>query len=192
MTGQQKVHRLVIVGGGAAGDAAAEAARRAGFEGEVLLVGADRHPAYHRPYLSKQYLRDELPFERVFLHRPDVYERLKVEWLTGRRAVAGSRPESSITLDDGRSLRFDALVLATGGSPRWPAEIPRADNVFSLRSLDDCLALKQALAGSRRLLHWRRVHRSRGRSFDAHARKGRPGCRALRSAAAAGAGRRDG
>lgn len=152
MTGQQKVHRLVIVGGGAAGDAAAEAVRRAGFEGQVLLVGADRHPAYHRPYLSKQFLRDELPFERVFLHRPDVYERLKVEWLAGRRAVAGSRPESSITLDDGRSLRFDALVLATGGSPRWPAEIPRADNVFSLRSLDDCLALKQALAGSRRLL----------------------------------------
>lgn len=144
--------RVVIVGAGAAGDAAAEALRRSGFDGSVVLVGRDPHAAYQRPYLSKQFLRDELPLERVQLRRPDDYEKLGIEWLGGRSAVAASRRDSSITLDDGRSLRFDDLVLATGGSPRWPVGIPRLANVFALRTLDDGIALKQALAAAARPL----------------------------------------
>jgi 3-phenylpropionate/trans-cinnamate dioxygenase ferredoxin reductase component len=144
--------QVVIVGAGAAGDAAAEALRKSGFDGGVVLVGSDRHRAYHRPYLSKQFLRDELPFERVFLRRPDAYQGLGVEWLAERRVVEASRRDSSVVLDDGRSIRFDVLVLATGGSPRWLEGVPRLANVLTLRSLDDGLALKQALAASRRLL----------------------------------------
>ncbi|HSR25891.1 MAG TPA: FAD-dependent oxidoreductase [Candidatus Eisenbacteria bacterium] len=144
--------RVVIVGAGAAGDAAAEALRRSGFDGAVVLVGRDRHAAYQRPYLSKQFLRDELPLERVQLRRPDDYEKLGIEWLGGRSAVAASRPDSSITLDDGRTLRFDDLVLATGGSPRWPEGIPRLANVLALRTLDDGIALKQALSAAARPL----------------------------------------
>jgi 3-phenylpropionate/trans-cinnamate dioxygenase ferredoxin reductase subunit len=144
--------RVVIVGAGAAGDAAAEALRKAGFEGPVVLVGRDRQPAYHRPYLSKQFLRDELPLERVMLRRPDDYGKLGIEWIGERSAVAASRRDSSITLDDGRSLRFDVLVLATGGSPRWLEAVPRLDNVFALRTLADGVALKQALAAARRPL----------------------------------------
>ena len=144
--------RVVIVGAGAAGDGAAEALRKAGFDGPVVLVGRDRHPAYHRPYLSKQFLRDELPIDRVGLRKPDDYGKLGIEWIGDRRAVAASRRDSSITLDDGRSLRFDVLVLATGGSPRWLDTVPRKDNTFALRTLDDAVALKQALAAARRPL----------------------------------------
>jgi 3-phenylpropionate/trans-cinnamate dioxygenase ferredoxin reductase component len=144
--------RAVIVGAGAAGDAAAEALRKADFDGPIVLVGRDRHAAYHRPYLSKQFLRDELPIERVGLRRPGAYEELGIEWLGGRSATAASRRDSSITLDDGRSLRFDVLVLATGGSPRWLDGVPRLANTFALRTLDDSLALKQALAEARRPL----------------------------------------
>ncbi len=144
--------RVVIVGAGAAGDAAAEALRKGGFDGPVVLVGGDRHPAYHRPYLSKQFLRDELPVERVLLRRPDDYDRLGIEWLGGRTAVAGSRQDASVTLDDGRVLRFDVLLLATGGTPRWLDGVPRLGNVLALRTLDDGIALKQALAAARRLL----------------------------------------
>ncbi|MBO0683402.1 MAG: FAD-dependent oxidoreductase [Candidatus Dormibacteraeota bacterium] len=63
--------RVVIVGAGAAGDAAAEALRKAGFEGPVVLVGGDPHAAYHRPQLSKQFLRGELPLERVHLRQAE-------------------------------------------------------------------------------------------------------------------------
>ena len=144
--------RVVIVGAGAAGDGAAEALRKSGFDGPVVLVGRDRHPAYHRPYLSKQFLRDELPLERVWLRRADDYEKLGIEWLGERTAVGASRPESSVVLDDGRFVRFDVLVLATGGTPRWLDTIPRLDNVFALRSLDDAVSLKQALEEARRPL----------------------------------------
>src|SRR5947209_4228115 len=109
MSGQRVSRRqVVIVGAGAAGDAAAEAVRRAGFDGGVVLVGSETHPPYQRPYLSKEFVRDEIPLERVFLHGPEAYERLDVEWLPGRRAVGGSRQDSSITLDDGRAVHFDA------------------------------------------------------------------------------------
>jgi 3-phenylpropionate/trans-cinnamate dioxygenase ferredoxin reductase subunit len=144
--------RVVIVGAGAAGDAAAEALRKGGYDGSLVLIGRDRHPAYHRPYLSKQFLRGELPVERLPLHKAHDYERLGIEWLVERSAVAASRRDSTIALDDGRSLPFDALVLAPGGSPRWLDGVPRLANVFALRTLDDGLALKQALDGARRLL----------------------------------------
>lgn len=143
---------MVVVGGGAAGDAAAEGMRKAGFDGEVLLVGADPHPAYHRPYLSKEFLRDELPMERVYLRPSGGYENLDVEWLAARRAVGADPSDRSVLLDDGRSLRFDALVLATGGAPRWLPGVPRAANVHALRTLDQGVALKQALAASGRIL----------------------------------------
>ena len=144
--------RVLVVGAGAGGDAAAEALRKAGFDGEVVLVGRDPHPAYHRPYLSKQFLRGELPLDRVRLRRADDYQRLDIEWLGERSAVAASRRDSSVTLDDGRVLAYDTLVLATGGRPRWPNTIPRLGNVFALRTLDDGVALKQALDEARRPL----------------------------------------
>ncbi|MGH2929723.1 MAG: NAD(P)/FAD-dependent oxidoreductase, partial [Solirubrobacteraceae bacterium] len=62
------------------------------------------------------------------------------------------RAARSITLDDGRSIRFDSLVIATGGTPRWLPGVPRAQNVLALRTLDDSVDLKRALAESHRLL----------------------------------------
>jgi len=144
--------QLVVIGAGAAGDAAVASARASGYDGSVVLVGADRHRAYERPYLSKEYLRDEVPIDRVFLHEPDAYAQMDVTWLGGRRAVGASREAGSVHLDDGSSLHFDQLVLATGGSPRWLPGVPRAANVFTLRTLDDSTALRQAVAESRRLL----------------------------------------
>jgi len=144
--------RVVIVGAGAAGDGAAEALRKAGFDGPVVLVGRDPHRGYHRPYLSKQFLRDELPIDRVWLHHTDEYEKLGIEWLGGRTVVAASRRDSSITLDDGRTLPFDVLVLATGGTPRWLDSVPRLANVFALRTLDDGVTLKQAVFAASRPL----------------------------------------
>lgn len=144
--------QVVIAGAGASGDAAAEGLRKAGFDGRVVLVGGEPHPAYHRPYLSKEFLRDELPLERLPLRKGDAYQAMDVEWLASTRVVTASARDRAVTLDDGRSLPFDVLVLATGGTPRWLPGIPRLSNVLSLRSLDDGIVLKDVVAASQRLL----------------------------------------
>jgi len=140
------------VGAGAAGDAAAMALRKHGYDGSIVLIGADRHRPYERPFLSKQYLRGEVPIERVFLHPPQEYESQRIELLSGRTVVKAGRADQSVVLDDGRSIRFDTLILATGGTPRRLSGVPNLSNVFTLRSLDDSTAIKAALAESSRLL----------------------------------------
>jgi 3-phenylpropionate/trans-cinnamate dioxygenase ferredoxin reductase subunit len=144
--------QVVIIGAGAAGDAAAFALRKNGFDGRIALIGADPHRPYERPYLSKQYLRDEIPEERVFLHSPEDYERERIELVSGRRVVEVARGEKAVVLDDDRRFQFDTLILATGGIPRRLPDAPRLSNTFTLRTLDDCTALKQTLRESRRLL----------------------------------------
>jgi 3-phenylpropionate/trans-cinnamate dioxygenase ferredoxin reductase component len=144
--------QVIVVGGGAAGDGAVESLRRAGFDGGIVLVGAERNPVTYRPYLSKEFIRGEVPEEKVLLRGADPYEGMDVEWLHGRRAVEGSLRDRSVTLDDGRQVPFDSLVLATGGLPRSLPGVPPATNVFTLRTLDDCVALREALAGGGRLL----------------------------------------
>jgi len=144
--------QVVIVGAGAAGDAAAMALRQNGFDGRVRLIGADRHRPYERPLLSKRYLRDEVPADRVFLHPAEKYEQQRIELLTGHTVVAARARERTVRLDDDRDIHFDTLILAPGATPRWPPEVPRASNVFTLRTLDDSAAIKWALEESQRML----------------------------------------
>ena len=144
--------QVVIVGAGAAGDAAAFALRKHNFDGSIALIGADPHRPYERPYLSKQYLRDEIPAERVFLHPPEEYEQQRIELLTSQRVKEVDRREKAVVLDDGRRIHFDQLVLATGGVPRSLPEVPRVWNVYTLRTLDDSTVIKQALSESQRML----------------------------------------
>jgi 3-phenylpropionate/trans-cinnamate dioxygenase ferredoxin reductase subunit len=144
--------QVVIVGAGGAGDAAAFALRKHDFDGRIALVGADPHRPYERPYLSKQYLRDEIPVERVFLHPAEEYERQRIELLPDRRVVEVSHGDKAVVLDDDHRLHFDTLILATGGIPRWLPDVPRLSNVFILRTLDDSTAIKQALMESQRML----------------------------------------
>lgn len=128
------------------------ALRKNEFEGRIALVGTDRHRPYERPYLSKQYLRDEIPVDRVFLRPSEDYERQRIELWPGRTIVGADRRQREVVLDDGRRLRFDTLILATGGIPRWLPDVPRASNVFSLRTLDDSIAIKHSLSVSHRIL----------------------------------------
>jgi 3-phenylpropionate/trans-cinnamate dioxygenase ferredoxin reductase subunit len=144
--------RVVVIGGGAAGDAAVVALRKAGYDGQVTLVGAEPHRAYHRPHLSKRFLRSELAEDRLYLHPAEEYDQLSIDWLPDRRAVGADGRERTVRLDDGRVLHFDRLLLATGGKPRRLPNVPSLANVFVLRELDDCLALRQALGESRRIL----------------------------------------
>jgi 3-phenylpropionate/trans-cinnamate dioxygenase ferredoxin reductase subunit len=144
--------RVAIVGGGGAGDAAAFGLRKHGFDGEVVIISADANRPYDRPYLSKEYLRSEVDLPKVFLHDENSYAENKIELKLGQRVVGGSLSGRRLALDGGIEVAFDTLILATGGRPRWLPGAPRADNVFTLRSLDDANALRGALQQSRRVL----------------------------------------
>jgi 3-phenylpropionate/trans-cinnamate dioxygenase ferredoxin reductase subunit len=144
--------RVVIVGGGGTGDAAAFALRKKGFDGEIVIVSADHNRPYDRPYLSKEFLRGEVELPKVFLHGDDDYAKEKIELRLNQRVVGGSLADRALVLDGGGKIDFDYLVLGLGGTPRRLPDVPRSDNVLTLRSLRDSQAIRKALQESSRVL----------------------------------------
>jgi 3-phenylpropionate/trans-cinnamate dioxygenase ferredoxin reductase subunit len=144
--------RVLIVGGGSGGDAAAFMLRKKGFDGEVVILSADQDRPYDRPYLSKEFLRGEVELDKVYLHPEDDYSRQGIELRLGTRVSGGSLKERRVTLESGGHVDFDVLVLSLGGTPRWLTGTPHAANVFTLRTLRDSDVIKQALQQSKRLL----------------------------------------
>jgi 3-phenylpropionate/trans-cinnamate dioxygenase ferredoxin reductase subunit len=146
------VKRIVIVGGGGTGDAAAFALRKQGFDGMVTIISADRDRPYDRPYLSKEFLRGEVELPKVFLHEEADYAKQGIELQLNRKVTGGSIPGGKLAVDGGGEVEFDALILGLGGTPRRLHDVPRAENVVTLRSLRDSQAIRQALQRASRLL----------------------------------------
>jgi 3-phenylpropionate/trans-cinnamate dioxygenase ferredoxin reductase subunit len=144
--------RVVIVGGGGAGDANAFALRKNGFDGDIQIVSADQNRPYDRPYLSKEFLRGEVELRKVLLHDEGDYAKEKIDLNLNQRVVGGSLSSRNLTLEGGGEVRFDVLVLGLGGTPRWLPGAPHSDNVLTLRSLRDSQALRTAISESTRLL----------------------------------------
>ena len=143
MTSEQT---FVIVGASLAGAKAAETLREEGFDGRLVLVGAEGERPYERPPLSKEYLRGEAGREKVYVHDADFYADHDIELRLGRTAVGLDASAGEVALDDGERLRYDRLLLATGAEPRRLA-IPGAelDGVLYLRSVEDSDALRERL-----------------------------------------------
>ena len=144
--------RVVIVGGGGTGDAAAFALRKRGFDGEILILSADRDRPYDRPYLSKEFLRGEIDEPKVFLHDESDYTKERIELRLDQRVTGGSLRDRRLTTAGGEDVSFDVLILGLGGTPRKLPDVPNAENVLTLRSLRDSSSLRDALRGSTRLL----------------------------------------
>ncbi len=143
---------VVIVGGGGGGDAAAFALRKKGYDGDVMILSADRDRPYDRPYLSKEFLRGEVELQKVFLHEEAEYSKEKIEIRLQQRVVGGSLRDRTLSLQSGAEVRFDTLVLSTGGTPRRLPDALDSYNVFTLRSLRDSQALRDAFKRAKRLL----------------------------------------
>lgn len=146
--------RIVIIGGGLAGGTAAEALYTQGFDGEIVVVAAEAHAPYQRPPLSKGYLRGSEELDAVVLHPANWYAERGIELRSGVAATRLNPAAHTVDLDDGTSLAYDAVLLATGASPR---RLPLAGHdlpgVRQLRTLDDANALAAQLrAGGRRLV----------------------------------------
>jgi NADPH-dependent 2,4-dienoyl-CoA reductase/sulfur reductase-like enzyme len=141
---------VVVVGAGAAGVAVAEGLRRRGFAGSIAVVGQERARPYDRPPLSKQVLAGSWPPERATLLSDEREQGLGVAWHLGRRACSLQRERREVVLDDGESLGFDHLVIATGVMPRT---LPAVDltGVHVLRTLEDALAIRARLGTGARL-----------------------------------------
>jgi 3-phenylpropionate/trans-cinnamate dioxygenase ferredoxin reductase subunit len=144
--------RAVIVGGGGGGDAAAFALRKRGFEGDVVVLSADRDRPYDRPYLSKEFLRGEVELPKVYLHDEGEYAAQKIELRLQTRVTGAAAAERRLTLASGEEVPYDLLVLSTGGTPRRLADVPNTYNALTLRSLRDSQAVREALQRGSRLL----------------------------------------
>ncbi len=140
--------KFVIVGASLAGAKAAQELRERGFDGEVLLIGAEPELPYERPPLSKDYLRGESEREKVFVHDEGFYGQQQIELITGRTATKLDLNASQIVLDDGRLVGYDKLLLTTGAEPRR-LTVPGAglEGIFYLRTLSDAEALRERLEG---------------------------------------------
>lgn len=136
--------RIVVVGTSLAGLRAAEALRRDGFEGSLTLIGHETHfPPYDRPPLSKQLLSGAWEPDTA---RLKVDPALDVHLLLGREATGLDGNNKVVQLDDGTKVAYDGLVIATGATPRQPfADAAALSGVHTLRTLDDCLRLKERL-----------------------------------------------
>jgi len=136
---------IVVIGAGLAGANAVEELRTQGYPGDITLIGAEPHPPYERPPLSKGLLLGTAEPDSVFVHDTAWYADHQVDLLTGTTVTDIDLDTGHVALGD-RQLSYDRLLLATGAQPR---RLPLADgsgaDVFYLRTLDDALALNARL-----------------------------------------------
>ncbi len=145
--------RYVIIGNGVAAAGCVEGIRGAGGIGEITIVSEEPHAVYCRPLIS-YYLEGKTAPEKMNYRDPDFYDRMGCRVLYGRKAVRLDPSAKTVALDDGSVLPYDALCIATGSSPFVPpfeglSSVPRK---YSFMTLDDALALKQAVTPSSRVL----------------------------------------
>jgi NADPH-dependent 2,4-dienoyl-CoA reductase/sulfur reductase-like enzyme/nitrite reductase/ring-hydroxylating ferredoxin subunit len=144
---------FVIVGAGAAGNAAAETLRREGFSGRIVLINPETHGPYDRTMLSKDYLSGEAPAKWLPLRGEKFYNRLQIELRTGTRVVSLDPRSRTLGLADGGKLQGDRLLLATGGvALRLGIPGSELPGCFTLRSLQDADALIAGLAQAEKVV----------------------------------------
>ncbi|HEY1361815.1 MAG TPA: FAD-dependent oxidoreductase [Xanthobacteraceae bacterium] len=144
---------VVIIGGGAAGFAAAEMLRREGYERPVTMLSADDAPPCDRPNLSKDYLAGTAQESWIPLKSPKFYEKHAIKVRLNARVTAIDPRNRHVTLADGKTLAYGALLVATGADP-VRLNLPGADPsiVHYLRTLSDSKAIIAAAATAKRAL----------------------------------------
>ncbi|MCB2074757.1 MAG: oxidoreductase [Novosphingobium sp.] len=139
---------VVIVGAGHGGAQCAIALRQNGFEGTVAMIGREPEPPYERPPLSKEYFAREKSFDRLYIRPPEFWEEKGVEITLNVEVTEVDPSARQLTLSDGSSLEYGALVWATGGDPRRLA-CPGADlaGIHFVRTRADCDQLMGEIDG---------------------------------------------
>jgi 3-phenylpropionate/trans-cinnamate dioxygenase ferredoxin reductase component len=138
---------FVIVGASLAGAKAAGELRERGFDGRIVLVGAENERPYERPPLTKDYLQGKSERQKAYVHDEDFYGQQEIELRLGAEAESIDANGSTVTLAGGEELAYDSLLLTTGAEPRR-ISVPGADldGVHYLRTFADCDALRDRLS----------------------------------------------
>lgn len=144
---------IVIVGAGQAGATAATELRDRGHDGPIVLIGAEGHPPYERPPLSKGYLLGNDPFEAAYVHEPQWYADHDVELHLGTMVTGVDLAGRRVATATGRDFSYDRLLIATGSQPRRLA-FADASGVPTayLRTVEDSDRIRAAFGPGRRLV----------------------------------------
>jgi 3-phenylpropionate/trans-cinnamate dioxygenase ferredoxin reductase subunit len=147
-----KKQTFIIVGASLAGAKAAEELRERGFDGRIVLIGAESERPYERPPLTKDYLRGESDRGSNFVHEEGFYAAREISLLTDTAVTAFDPVAATVALSDGTELGYDRLLLATGAEPRR-LRVAGADleGIHYLRTLADCELLRDRLRGGARI-----------------------------------------
>ncbi|MEU6258008.1 FAD-dependent oxidoreductase [Streptomyces sp. NPDC047043] len=141
---------VAVVGASLAGLSAARSLRKQGYDGRLVVIGDETHRPYDRPPLSKEFLAGTLGEADLVLETDE--EDLGAEWLLGTRATGLDRTARAVRLGDGREVRADGIVIATGAAARALPGSEGLAGVHTLRTLDDARALRDELARGGRLV----------------------------------------
>jgi len=145
--------RHVVIGAGHAGGRAVEAMRNAGFDGEIILVGAEQHLPYERPPLSKEILQAKPDYTFPYIRPREYFDEQKIELRLGSAATAIAPSAKTVTLANAETLTYDKLLLTTGGRVRTlPLPGSDLDGVHYLRTLDEGHAIEAALGEGKNLV----------------------------------------
>jgi 3-phenylpropionate/trans-cinnamate dioxygenase ferredoxin reductase subunit len=142
---------FVIVGAGLAGGTAAATLREQSFDGRVVLIGEEPHPPYERPPLSKEYFREEQPFQDALVHLSEFYADNEIETRLGINVLRVDPSRRAVELGGGERVPYDKALLATGSrNRRIPLPELDLEGVFDLRTVEDCdLIRKEAVRAER-------------------------------------------
>ena len=144
---------VVIVGGGAAGLAAADMLRREGYDKPITMISADDSAPYDRPNLSKDYLAGTAPDEWIPLRSPDYYRDQRIELVLNSRVSSLDVRQKRIQLENGKSYDFGALLLATGADPvKLPIPGASDSQLHYLRTFADSRTLAQRAASAKQVV----------------------------------------
>lgn len=145
--------QYVIIGNGVAAAGCIEGIRSVDTESKIIVVSEEKHPVYCRPLIS-YYLEGKTDLVKMNYRSSDYYENMSCEVLYGKKAVSINKDSKEITLDDGKVIPYDALCVAAGSSPFVPpfAGLDSVKNKFSFMTIDDTLALENAITKDSKVL----------------------------------------
>ncbi len=149
----QDKRTLVVLGAGAAGMAAVEVLRQEGFQGKIVLVSAEEKLPYDRTKLSKNYLQGKAEEDSLSLRSCEFYDHHDIELRFGKAVTKVNALDKSITFEDNSSLKYNSLLLATGGKAR-KLDVPGSDlaNIFTLRQPEDVNSILDAVKDAQKAL----------------------------------------
>lgn len=144
---------IIIIGGGAAGLAAADMLRREAYSGPLTMISADIAPPCDRPNLSKDFLAGTAPEDWIPLRPPEWYSERKIDLILSTRVTSLDTKQKKVSTENGKTYEYGALLLATGADPaRLPLEGADPSQLLYLRSFADSKAIVAKAASAKQVV----------------------------------------